>query len=59
MGYCVNLVCGVPKVEGSYNAKLNQGPWSDACIKVLFFLPVEVPIVWHTGFLGHTVCLDL
>ena len=46
-------------MEGSYNAKINKGPWSDACVKVLFFLPVEIPIVWLTGFLGHTVCLGL
>ena len=53
-----NLACGLPLLEN--NSAANLGPIGYGIIKIqrcendVFFHSVNIPMVWRTGFLGHT-----
>ena len=51
------FLCGLPYLVDSYNKKMvcfGEGVMElYMCENAIFFLPVNMPTVWCTGFLGH------
>jgi len=52
----VNLMCGLPYLGDSYSAKIGMFRRRDHeamhATKTVFFLSVNVLMVWHVGLLG-------